>query len=376
MLDPLSRDDVPRGLVFSLGYRVEPESRLVFLSNSSARHRGSTSGDFHPQSLDSVDYLKRVAGRVSPQARVAKVRRYMTSGRGHRTPDTVALWNEAFGGDLPASTALEVPGTPLLGSVIDLEGWAIAPSDPDVQPLERHFADRLTPEAVSVRGDQRLSVAAVSPEERGPVEAELRSCLSRIEAEFERYGAGSGDVAKLTVYFRDPRNWDAIEAMVFGRYGDHSPVANPVIVSNLASGAHVEITGWARVAHDHAGDGTATVDLRDHLLTLTGTGALKIFVGGEAAQMYAQTPLGTIEEQAHQGMENQQKVLEAAGANFDDVFRSNWYVTDMRDWEVIEPIVTSYFGRPPPVPMVVEVARLIAKQGIRFEPDLWATLPR
>jgi 2-iminobutanoate/2-iminopropanoate deaminase len=86
--------------------------------------------------------------------------------------------------------------------------------------------------------------------------------------------------------------------------------------------------------------------------------------------------LGTIEEQAHQGMENQQKVLEAAGATFDDVFRSNWYVTDMREWEVIEPIVTSYFGRPPPVPMVVEVARLIAKQGIRFEPDLWAALPR
>ena len=107
-----------------------------------------------------------------------------------------------------------------------------------------------------------------------------------------------------------------------------------------------------------------------------GTGAIEIFVGGEAVDMYAQTPAGTIEEQAHVGMRNQQKVLEAAGASFDNVFRSNWYVTDIREWDVIEPIATSYFGRPLPVPMVVEVSRLTAKQGVRFEPDLWAFLPR
>jgi 2-iminobutanoate/2-iminopropanoate deaminase len=300
----------------------------------------------------------------------------MTSGRGHRTPETVTIWNEAFGGELPASTALEVPGTPLLGSVVDLEGWAIAPSDSDVEPVERLFGDRLTPEAVSVRGDQKLCVAAVSPGSSGPLEAELRSGLSRIEAEFERHGADHEDVAKLTVYFRDPRSWEVIEAMIFGKYGKRSPVVNGVVVSNLSTGGHVEMTGWARVSRGDAGDGTATVDLRERLLTLTGTGALKIFVGGEASQMYAQTPLGTIEEQAALGMQNQQKVLEAAGATFDDVFRSNWYVTDIREWDTIEPIVTSYFGRPPPVPMVVEVSRLTAKQGVRFEPDLWAALPR
>lgn len=335
-----------------------------------------TTGDFHTQSRASLDYLKGLAARVSPQARIAKVRRYMTSGRGHRTPETVTIWNEAFGGELPASTALEVPGTPLLGSVIDLQGWAIAPSDSGVEPLERFFGDRLTPEAVSVRGDQRLCVAAVSPDASGPLEAELRSCLARIKTEFGRRGADQSDVAKLTVYFRDPRSWEVIQAMIFGEYGDQSPVVNGVVVSNLSSGGHVEMTGWARVSRDDAGDGTATVDLRDRLLATTGTGAIDIFVGGEASQMYAQTPPGTIEEQAHLGMQNQQKVLEAAGATFDDVFRSNWYLTDIREWDSIEPIVTSYFGRPPPVPMVVEVSRLTAKQGVRFEPDLWAALPR
>jgi enamine deaminase RidA (YjgF/YER057c/UK114 family) len=75
-------------------------------------------------------------------------------------------------------------------------------------------------------------------------------------------------------------------------------------------------------------------------------------------------------------MQNQQKVLEAAGATFNDVFRTNFYVSDIREWETIEPIVNSYFNGSPPVPMVVEVSRLTAKQGVRFEPDLWAALPR
>jgi enamine deaminase RidA (YjgF/YER057c/UK114 family) len=261
--------------------------------------------------------------------------------------------------------------------VVDLEAWAVAPADPDADTLQRFFGERLTPDAVSVRGDQRVCVAAVKAEASEFVEGEVESCLSEIEAQFERSGASQQDVAKLTVYFRDPRSWPVIESMVFARFGRHSPVVNGVIVSNLSTrGGHVEMTGWARVGSSQKGDDSATVDLSDQLLMTTGTGAIEIFVGGEAVDMYAQTPPGTIEEQAHVGMRNQQKVLEAAGASFDNVFRSNWYVTDIREWDVIEPIATSYFGRPLPVPMVVEVSRLTAKQGVRFEPDLWAFLPR
>lgn len=376
MLEPLRRDDVPRGLIFTLGYRVEPGSRLVFLRSTDARHQGMTRGGFHAQSRDSLEHLLGLADAVSPETRIAKLRRYMTSGRGHRTPETSRIWNEAFGGELPASTALETPGSTLLGSVVDLEGWAIAPADSDADPVERFPGERLIPNAVAIRGDQKVCVAAVKPEPTDSVEREMESCLSKIQAEFELHGAGDADVAKLTVYFRDPRSWPVVEAMVYARYGDHSPVVNPVIVSNLFTpGTHVEVTGWARVDPAVTGDGVATVDLSDRLLATTGTGSIDIFQGGEAADMYAQVPAGTLEEQAHIGMSNQEKVLESAGATFDDVFRSNWYVTDFRDWDVIEPIAVSYFERPLPVPMVVEVSRLTAKQGVRFEPDLWAVLP-
>lgn len=375
MLEPLRRDDVPRGLIFSLGYRAEPESRFVFLRSTDSRHQGATTGGFHSQSRDSLAYLQGLAELVSPQTRIAKVRRYMTSGRGHRQPETNEIWAEAFGHDLPASTALEVPGSALYGSVVDLEGWAFAPADSSVEPLQRLHGAGLTPEVVSVRGDQRLCVAAVTAETGDSVEAGVRSCLSRIGAQFDQHGANPDDVAKLTVYFRDPRSWPVVESMVFAKYGEHSPVVTGVVVSNLsAAGRKVEMTGWARVSRED-GDAANTVDLRSGLLATTGTGAIDIFIGGEAPQMYAQRPPGTIEEQAHVGMQNQQKVLESAGATFDDVFRSNWYVTDMREWEAIEPIVTEHFGRRPPVPMVVEVSRLTAKQGVRFEPDLWARVP-
>lgn len=377
MLEPLQREDVPHGLIFSLGYQVEPGSRLVFLRSSDARERGMTTGDFHAQSRDSLDYLKRQAIRVHPDTRIAKVRRYMTSGRGHRMPETNAIWNEAFDGELPASTALEVPGSPLYGSVVDLEGWAIAPADPEVEPLQRFEGVGPTPEVVSVRGDQKLCVSAVKAEANAFVEGELESCMSKIETDFAAHGAGRDDIAKLTVYYRDPRSWPVIQGMVFARYGEQSPVVNGVIVSNLSTrGAHIEMTGWARVGKDESTTDGATVDLSDRLLATTGTGALRIFVGGEAPGMYAQTPPETIEEQANVGMQNQQKVLEAAGATFKDVFRSNFYVTDMREWDAIEPIVRSHFDGPPPVSMVVEVSRLTAKQGVRFEPDLWAALPR
>jgi enamine deaminase RidA (YjgF/YER057c/UK114 family) len=384
MLNPLARADTPRGLVFSLGYEVEPGSRLIFLRTSDSRCTGTATGSFLEQTGASLDHVTGVAARVSADARIVKVRRLMTSGRGHRHPETRVPWRAAFGERQPASTALEVPGSALAQSLIDLESWAVAPADPDVDPVSRIPGNGLIPDAVAVRGDQRLCVAAVKPTPHpageSAVESELLSCLDRIDAEFARHGAGRDDVVKLTVYYRDARSWPLIQAVVIGRYGRHCPVLNGVIVGNLVTPeGHVEVTGWARCDDTGAGsayDAGATVDLADRLLVLTGTGALPIFVGGEAADMYKQLPPATIEEQAHLGMHNQRAVLESAGATFDDVFRSNWYLTDIRDWEVIEPIVESHFGRPVPVPMVVEVARLTAKPGVRFEPDLWASLPR
>jgi len=378
MLKPLSRDDTSRGLVFSLGYSVEPGSGLVFVRSSHARAAGSTRGTFPEQTRDSLAYVARSVERVGGHAQIVKVRRYMTSGRGHRSAETQMAYEQVFGTALPASTALEMPGSALMGSLVDLEAWAVVPSADLASDVVRVPGEDLVPAAVAVRGDQRLCVDVVRPEPSDRVDAELLSCLSQIMQRFGQHGAGMDDVLKLTVYFRDPRSWPTIEAMVVGMFGSSCPVLNGVVVSNLVTPeGHIELTGWARCDASSNGSshlGTGTVELKDKLLATTGTAALPIFSGGEAAEMYAKGPPPALEEQVRLAMENQRAVLEAAEASFGDVFRSNWYLSDIRDWEVVEPIARSYFGRELPVPMVVEVSRLVAKQGVRVEPDLWASV--
>lgn len=377
MMEALSHPDTPQGLVFSVGYRLAPGTGLAFISSTNAREPYSTSGTFHEQSVDAIQYLLDTTARVSPDARIGKTRRYMTSGRGHRTPKTREIWESMLGTPLPASTALEVPGSSLQDSVIDLEAWAAVPSASLDSEIVRIPGRGLLPVAVAVRGDQHLCAAVVQPEPSDRVDAELLSCLQRLTAKFGDCGASDRDVLKLTVYYRDPRSWPMIEAMIAGRFGEHSPAVTGIIVSNLeAVGGHVQVTGWARCAAGaESGSGCGTVDLRQRLCTLTGTAALPIFSGGEAADMYKQLPPGTIEEQTHLAMGNQRKVLESAGATFGDVFRSNWYLADIRDWDAARPIIASYFPGEIPAPIVVEVSRLTAKQGVRIEPDLWAAVP-
>jgi enamine deaminase RidA (YjgF/YER057c/UK114 family) len=379
MMEPLSHPDTPHGLVFSLGYRLAPGTGLAFIASSSAREPYRASGMFHEQSVEAIQFLLDTTRRVSADARLSKTRRYMTSGRGHRTPKTREIWEGMLGTPLPASTALEVPGSHLEYSVIDLEAWAAVPSGSLAADIVRVPGRGLLPDAVAVRGDQRLCAAVADAEPSDRVDAELLSSLQRLMETFRSCGAGYDDVLKLTVYYRDPRSWPVIEAMIAGMFGDHCPAVSGIVVSNLERvGGHVQVSGWARCkgTADCAGSDCGTVDLGQRLCALTGTGALPIFSGGEAANMYQQLPPATIEEQTHLGMLNQTKVLESAGATFGDVFRSNWYLTDIRDWEIAQPIIASYFpGGVIPAPIAVEVSRLTAKQGVRIEPDLWAAVP-
>jgi enamine deaminase RidA (YjgF/YER057c/UK114 family) len=83
--------------------------------------------------------------------------------------------------------------------------------------------------------------------------------------------------------------------------------------------------------------------------------------------------MAEIVEQAHVSMTNQLKILESAGMTFSDVFQSTWYMTDIRDWAEVELILREYFEGDLPAPLVVEVSRLTAKPGVRFEPDFWAS---
>lgn len=373
MLTALAREDVPDGLAFSLGYAVAPGSRLVFVRTSHARATGETTGSFLDQTRASLAYVRDTLRAVDPEAQLVKVRRHMTESREHRAEPTRAAWRDVFGGSV-ASTALQVNASCLLGSVLDVEAWAVAPRRGSVASVERVGLAGQLPDAVAVRGDQslRVGVHLSSAGAEEPATAHLRSCLDAVDADVQASGGDSEDLVKLTVYCTDARLWQRVEHEVLERYGDHAPVVSGMVVSALLlPSSRFGVTSWSRCRTG----GGASVSLARRTLALTGTGALDIFVGGRASDMYQRPVQQTIEAQAEQVMANQRKVLEAAGARFEDVFRSNWYVTDLREWPVVEETARRHFERDLPAPMVIEVPRLAAKPGVRVEPDLWASLP-
>ena len=65
-----------------------------------------------------------------------------------------------------------------------------------------------------------------------------------------------------------------------------------------------------------------------------------------------------IEHQTHQVMKNLFYVLEAAGAHFNDVFKTTIYLTDMNDFDKVNKIYAHYFGLHKPVRSTVAVKTL------------------
>lgn len=65
-----------------------------------------------------------------------------------------------------------------------------------------------------------------------------------------------------------------------------------------------------------------------------------------------------VENQAHQVFTNIKNLLEAAGANIDNVIKTTVFIKDMNDFAKINEIYAQYFTEPYPARSCVEVARL------------------
>jgi reactive intermediate/imine deaminase len=78
--------------------------------------------------------------------------------------------------------------------------------------------------------------------------------------------------------------------------------------------------------------------------------------------------------QARQVFANVGRVLEAAGAGFDDVVKVTVYLTDVDDRPLINPVRREVFGGTRPASTLVEVSRL-ALPGARLEVDAVASAP-
>jgi len=71
-----------------------------------------------------------------------------------------------------------------------------------------------------------------------------------------------------------------------------------------------------------------------------------------------------MQEQTRQVMENIKLLLEAAGSSMDKIIKCLVFITDMKDFQEMNEVYTSYFDKDPPARSCVEVAALARKELI------------
>ena len=67
---------------------------------------------------------------------------------------------------------------------------------------------------------------------------------------------------------------------------------------------------------------------------------------------------GGVREQIHQILKNIGYILEEAGYDFSDVVKTTVYLTDMKDFAVMNEVYAEYFSKPYPARVAYEVAAL------------------
>jgi len=74
-----------------------------------------------------------------------------------------------------------------------------------------------------------------------------------------------------------------------------------------------------------------------------------------------------LKEQSVRSMENMKAILEAAGADFNDVVKATVYLTDMADYPVVNEIYAGYMGEVLPARCCVAVKGLPADELMKVE---------
>jgi len=101
-----------------------------------------------------------------------------------------------------------------------------------------------------------------------------------------------------------------------------------------------------------------------------------VFCSGQIALLpnTGEMVAGGVEAQTRQVMANLEAVLQAAGAQFDDVVKTTIYLSDLGDFQAVNTIYAEYFPGVAPARATVEVAKL--PRGALVEIDAIAHVER
>ena len=106
------------------------------------------------------------------------------------------------------------------------------------------------------------------------------------------------------------------------------------------------------------------------------TGGRTVYIAGQVAVDRDGTLVGPgdMGAQARQVFENLAAALASVGGGFEHLVKTNMYVTDMSDRDVLREVRSEYLAAPPPTSTLVQVVSL-AREGFLLEIEAIAVLP-
>jgi 2-iminobutanoate/2-iminopropanoate deaminase len=245
-----------------------------------------------------------------------------------------------------------------------------------------HMAEnpnRVFSDAVQV-GDTLYVAGRLGLEADGKVPAdfasEVRNCLNSIGAVLKKAGYDFSDVVKVTAFLTDLQKfeeWNKVYREFFK--GQELPARATVGVAGLVRGGRVEV----EVTAVKRARGARFINTPQHPQGLPFSDAVE--AGGV---LYVAGAIGTgpdgavpkdFAQEVRYMLENQTRVLKAAGYGLEDVVRVTAYLTDLTRFEEWNKVYREFFkGGRLPARATVGVASLVL--GARVEAEMIATKGR
>lgn len=357
-MDPIFPTNTPEGLAYTPAFVLQPESHIKPLGLISPKRHGAVRSSIADQTHDCLLNLSDAVSAHGPNAKAVKIVRFMTDVR--EIWSSQQAFDKHFGSCLPTSTLIEVPVCSEPGVRIELDLWAAVPNPRGGRSETPGFLGFANANAGLAAGKGAAA----------EFNAAIDAVTNRISA-----AAGSGHVVKLEVYLSDMRLWPICQGVAMDRYSTRPPVIVPIAAPKvLEEGTCINVE--ATFALSSVTEGTsdiARVHLDNRIIAISGQPGLPVFIGGMARDTYKHKPEASAAAQTSVSLRNLENILAAAGSDWDHVFKTTWYVMDLREWPEILEAAYAVFGRPPPSPTVLEVSKLVAP-AVRVEPDIWAVV--
>lgn len=190
----------------------------------------------------------------------------------------------------------------------------------------------------------------------GGVREQAHQCFKNIKAIVESVGHVMTDIVKITIYVRDIKDLDAVDAVYKSFFPTYVPARTTLAVAALPMDALVQID--ALVSH---GEGTIpNAPQAGDLIKLTNNTphapmqplATQTVAFSHYNNVSAQLPIdpksgkivaGGVKEQAIQCLNNIKAVLESIAVPIDDIVKVTIYLTDLSDMDAVNDVYTTFF---------------------------------